>query len=245
MQNILIVEDDDVQRKELYLSIHNNFPNWNIESTKNFEEANQAVLRSLYNNNYFSLFLIDIQLKDDPCDFGGFVLAKEIRSKKAYYTIPILFLTSISEKVQFALTNYHCYNYITKPYSSSDIVYQIQQMLLTGILNKSSITITDINGIKHRISQNNILYIESKSHQVLFVTKTGSITTRKLPFSSVFDYLEGDFVQCHKRYIINANCVDSYDKTNRILQIHQHYVSVSRTYKEHLEEFFKQKNTFS
>lgn len=241
MHNILIVEDNPEQNKELHDSIQSAYPNWNVASAYDFEEAKELLEQSIHTNNYFSMFLLDIQLKNDPCDFGGFVLADEIRSKEAYYTVPILFLTSITEKTSYALSNYHCYNYITKPYAPADVVRQIQQMMLTGFLEKDSIIITDTNRIRHRIVQKDILYAESKSHMVLLETSNGSITSREINFSTLQEQLTGDFVQCHKKYIVNVNYIDNYDKQSRFLRIGSHSIPVSRTYKMTLENLLQSK----
>lgn len=244
MHNILIVEDNPEQNRELRESIHHSYPNWKISSAYSFEEANDMLVQSIHMNDYFSMFLLDVQLKDDPCDFGGFVLANEIRSQKAYYTVPILFLTSVSEKTSYALSNFHCYNYITKPYSPDDVIGQIHQMLMTGFLETNSIRITDTDRIQHRIVQQDICYIEAKSHLVIINTTDGSITSRETVFSSLKEQLIGDFVQCHKKYIVNLAHIDNYDRQNRLLRLGIHLVPVSRTYKETLENLLRKKNLF-
>lgn len=244
MHNVLIVEDDSEQNKKLYESIHNAYPDWHVSSAYNFEDAKEMLEKSIVTNNYFSIFLLDVQLKDDFCDFGGFVLANEIRSQKAYYTVPILFLTSVSEKMGYALSNFHCYNYITKPYSSDDVIYQIQQMMLTGFLEANSIIITDTNRIRHRIVQKDIYYVESKSHMVILETANGSISSREIKFSSLHEILTGDFIQCHKKYIVNVNHINNYDKQNRFLKLGVHSIPVSRTYKEQLENLLEAKKLF-
>ncbi|MCM1083309.1 MAG: LytTR family DNA-binding domain-containing protein [Clostridium sp.] len=236
MHNVLIVEDNLEQNKELHKCIHNTYPSWNITSAYNFEEAKKILEESIITNNYFSIFLLDIQLKNDPCDFGGFVLANEIRLQKAYYTVPILFLTCISEKIKYALSNFHCYNYITKPYSCNDIISQIQQMMLTGFLEANSIIITDTSRIRHRVVQKDILYIESKSHMVILETNNGHIVSRKTNFSMFVEKLNNDFIQCHKKYIVNVNYIDNYDKANRLLCLNKHSIPVSRTYKKQVDE---------
>ena len=203
MQKLLLVEDDTIQTEELLISIHNKYPNWNIVCATNYDEAHELITASANETDYFSLFLLDVQLKKDSNDTGGFTLANVIRSLEPYYRTPILFLTSVTDKTQFALSNYHCYNYITKPYLASDILFQIQQMLQTGYLQEHAISITDTKRIRHRIVLDDIYSIESQSHTLIFSTKQGNITTRNLTFAELALQLSDDFVQCHKKYIIN------------------------------------------
>lgn len=236
MQKLLIVEDDDVQRIALHESIQEFYPNWIVLSVKNYESAIKLLLQSIKESEYFSMFLLDIQLKRDIGDMSGFILAEKIRSDTNYYKTPILFLTSISEKTQFALENYHCYNYITKPYSTGDILHQIQQMLLTGYLENNCIAITDTKRIIHRIPQKEIMYIELKSHQVIFTTNRDEIISRGVSLNDLWNQLTKEFIQCHKKYIINLNSVISYTKSNAYINVNGTILPVSRTYKSTLED---------
>ncbi len=242
MHNILIVEDHKEQNNELYRGIHQAYPNWNISSAYCLEEAKELLSSSLDTNKPYSLFLLDVQLKEDPCDFGGFVLANEIRSQKAYDTVPILFLTSVSDQISYALNNFHCYSYITKPYSTDDILCQIQQMLLTGFLEENSINVTDTYRIRHRIIQKDIYYVEAKSHMIIIETLSGSISSRELSFEILKEMLTENFIQCHKKYIINLEHIANYDRQNRYIQLGTHSIPVSRTYKDTLENALRNKN---
>lgn len=242
MQKLLIVEDDDVQRTALHESIQEFYPSWFVLSANNYESALELLLQSIEECEYFSMFLLDIQLKQDIGDMSGFVLAEQIRSDTNYYKTPILFLTSISEKTQFALATYHCYNYITKPYSTEDILYQIQQMLLTGYLEDNCIAITDTKRINHRIPQKEIMYLELKSHQVVFSTKQDEIVSRGVSMTELWNQLTKDFIQCHKKFIINLNFVNSYTKSNGYINVNGSILPVSRTFKPQLEDALHSKN---
>lgn len=242
MHNVLIVEDNKEQCNELYRGIHQIYPNWKISRAYCLEEAHELLSISLNTNKPYSLFLLDVQLKENSSDFGGFVLAGEIRSQKAYDTVPILFLTSISNQISYALNNFHCYGYISKPYSISDILCQIQQMLLTGFLEEHSINVTDTSRIRHRIIPKDIYYVEAKSHMVTFETLNGGISSRELSFEILKEILTEAFIQCHKKYIINLEHIANYDKQNRYIQLGNHSIPVSRTYKDSLENALRTKN---
>ena len=135
MQHILIVEDNNEQLNMLVSTIKNSYPSWVIDYASSYDEAVILIQRSV-EEHPFNLFLLDIQLAEDSSDRGGFLLAKEIRNIPNYYRTSILFLTSVHEASSFALSNFHCYNYITKPYTGIDILNQLEQMLLTGYLEK-------------------------------------------------------------------------------------------------------------
>ena len=235
MNRILIVEDDEIQRIALQDDIQKHYPSWTIHSAASYDSAQNLLLKSLETKEYYSVFLLDIQLDHTPGDMGGFVIAEQIRSHTPYQKTPILFLTSVTEKTQFALSTYHCYNYITKPFTTEAILEQIRQMLLTGYLEEQFIAITDTDRIGHRIPLKEILYIEAKSHRIVIYTLHEEITSRSSSFSALEEFLSSDFIQCHKKYFINLSYTESYTKTNSYINIHGTILPVSRTYKPALE----------
>ena len=239
MYTILIVEDDIIQNKAIYETIHQTYPSWHIHTASNLEEAQILLKQSVDNQDYYSMFLLDIQLSEDTLDVGGFELAKQIRTQPIYYKTPILFLTSVHDKTGFALSNFHCYNYIVKPYSANDILFEIKQMLLTGFLTVHSVMITDVNRINHRLILSDIIYIEAKSHLIMIHTTNGVVSSRKDSFASLQDVLTDNFIQCHKKYIINAEHLKNYDKQNRYVRMESATLPVSRGYKDSFEVHLK------
>lgn len=235
MYTILIVEDDIIQNKAIYEAIHRSYPNWHIHTSYNLEEAQSLLKQSVDNQDFYSMFLLDIQLSEDTLDEGGFEFAKQIRSQTIYYKTPILFLTSIHDKTSFALSNFHCYNYIVKPYSENNILFEIKQMLLTGYLTVHSVMITDINRINHRVIISDIIYIEAKSHMIMVHTTNGVIPSRENSISSLQNNLTDNFIQCHQKYIINIEHLNNYDRKNRYVRVDSVTLPVSRSYKESFE----------
>ena len=74
MQKILIVEDDKLQRDQLYQSISMKYPSWNIICSKDYQSAKDEIDSSIEQNNYFTLFLLDIQLSSDSADSRWFFI---------------------------------------------------------------------------------------------------------------------------------------------------------------------------
>ena len=85
MQKILIVEDDTVQLEMLYETIHSRYPAWEIKKGSSLEAAQASLQESVTANEYFTLFLLDIQLSKEPGDRNGFQLAQSIREISVYY----------------------------------------------------------------------------------------------------------------------------------------------------------------
>ncbi|MEI3178300.1 MAG: response regulator [Lachnospiraceae bacterium] len=72
----------------------------------------------LLSHSDISLFLLDVEL--NPCDRtdtkDGVELARQIRQHPEYLHTPIIFLTSIPERILEALNQTHCFDYLLKPY---------------------------------------------------------------------------------------------------------------------------------
>lgn len=229
MHNILIVEDDLTQLEALKKTIHDKYPLWKIYIADSFATAQNLIHDSVVNNNYFSLFLFDVQLAPEKDNRDGFLLAKNTRSHNAYYKTPILFLTAISDEAVYALTHFHCYNYISKPYTPQDIEFQLEQMSITGYINHA-IEITDTSRIKHKIFFDDIVYAESKAHTVIIHCIHSSYITREFKLDEFNDLLDSNFIRCHKQYIINTNHINYYDRTSRYLHTQLTNLPVGRTY---------------
>lgn len=239
MQKVLIVEDDLKQNKMLYDAINTRYPHWMVHSAINYTEAEQYLYESLTNKNnkLYTLFLFDIQLSASSDDRGGFLLAETLRKHKEYFKTPILFLTALSTESAFALSNFHCYNYITKPYTSEQILLQLEQMQITGYL-ENTITIFDINRIVYHITVNDIVYIESKRHVMELHFEHGSISTREYSLNEFEKMIGIGFLKCHRRYIVNTSCINNFDKTNMLIRISDTCIPVSRSYKAQIERLF-------
>ena len=234
MHNVLIVEDDSTQLELLRKTIADTYSTWTIQTASNYKDANMLLEQSFQNNRPFSLFLFDIQLSNEEGDRGGFFLAKEVRKQPMYYRVPMLFLTAVSDEGNFALSEFHCYNYITKPYTSEDILHQLEQMLITGYL-ESTLEIIDTKRISHRLHTNEIYTIESKSHTLIISTTNGSFTTRQYTLEKILKILDSNFIQCHRKIIINKTHITSYDKTSQYVQINHCSVPIGRSYLKNIQ----------
>lgn len=235
MQTILIVEDDTLQLHALQNSIQLAYPDWTIHTATDIDTAQRFLNFSLEDNNFYSMFLLDINLEEGTSDESGFELAKNIRACSVYFKTPILFLTSFQNKTNFALSTFHCYNFIVKPYSADDILFEIKQMLLTGFLSNNCIMITDTYRITRRILLSDILYIEVFSHLLILHTKNGNVNTRDLTMSEIQQQLSENFVRCHRKFIVNLKYVDNYDRNNRYIHMKTITLPVSRGYKDSFE----------
>ncbi len=226
-EKILILEDDTVQAEAILNGLKERYPHWEIIYKTNLEDALKELELSLTpSHSAFSLFLLDIQLSADEKNRDGYVFAGALRSKNKYFQTPVIFLTVIQDDAVYALSNFHCYNYIPKPYTISDLIDQIEQMRITGYLN-NSLLIKDYQRITHHINPDEIIMITAQSHVLHIHLKDCIIKTREYSLDSISAILSKSFVRCHKKYIINLLHVTSYDEKDRILHINDLEIPVS------------------
>ena len=132
------------------------------------------------------------------------------------------------------LSEYHCYNYITKPYSATDIVAQIKHMLFTGIL-QDRIIIKDTMHIHHKVNLSDVLFLEGKSRLLVLHTNIDKLETKDYTLNTISSSLSPQFIQCHRRYIVNSNYIENCDFTNNYVQINNHSIPIGRTYRNNLK----------
>lgn len=130
MTKILIVEDEQLIAEGLAIII--NSINSKIETTIT-GYAKEAL--DYAKNNYYDIFLLDIQL----LDYSGFELAKEIRDTDRYKLTPIIFITAIPARELMAFKEIHCYDYIVKPFKKEEVKSVLETIIfiykLQGVNN--------------------------------------------------------------------------------------------------------------
>lgn len=227
MHRILILEDDMIQGEMIKHWIQEKYGMWKIDMVNDYHTAMKALLDSLSETPY-TLFLLDVNLKSDSDNRDGFLFAQELRTKRIYYRTPILFLTQVQTEGLHAYTEFHCYNYITKPYTKDVILGQIEQMLLTDYLS-STIIISDTSKINHQFFVNDILYVRAHGPRKEIILKKSRITTRKR-LSEIITLSNNLLIQCHKSYLVNPNYITSIDRQNKYLNINSEVIPLSKTY---------------
>ena len=119
-KKILIVEDDEVNRKILELQLRNNFQ---LALAK---DGNEAI--ELFAHNDFELILMDINL---GAGMNGIDLMKEIRKFDKGKSIPVIAITAytnLGDRETFISAGFD--DYISKPYYIEDLL-----KCITGAIN--------------------------------------------------------------------------------------------------------------
>lgn len=243
--NLLIVEDDEIQRRNLKLMLQELEVEVNI-----FEAANLKDAMLILNQNNIDLFYLDHNLPDS----SGIELGKRIREIDKYKLTWIIFLTSHVEYMLEAFKQIHCYDYILKPYTKEEIE-KLTLELINGFRKNEAACSININpyiefkvdGIKLKLFTDQIYFIEVNLRTCYIHTKCGIYKVEKISLGNLAEKLPKDtFIQSHRAYLVNMNYISKlfqykgawvlsfkdYDQT----------ALIGRTFKEKLLDSIEYKN---
>lgn len=117
MLDILLVEDNQTIIKGLEYAFQKN--NYRLQTAASVREAQEKI-----NETRFSLIVLDIALPDG----SGLLFYEEVLRKKG---VPTLFLTAVDdEEVIVKGLNLGAEDYVTKPFSTKELLARIHRILL-------------------------------------------------------------------------------------------------------------------
>jgi DNA-binding LytR/AlgR family response regulator len=243
MANILIVEDDIYQRKNLVAMIKELG-----DSYITFEADSEEEALKIVDHKKIDLFYVDIELKDS----SGLEFAKKVRSNDVYKLTWIVFMTTYVKYMLEAFKEIHCYDYIIKPYDKE----KVKELTLLLLKNRGNERTNKIEkryiifksrGIEIKQYIDDIFFIEICLRTIVLHTKLGKIEVNNLSLNKIKDMLnETNIIQCHRSYLANIEYVLKIDKTKSTWEVffrdYDLQAPVSRSYKKDFEEALKNTN---
>ncbi len=210
--SIFILEDDQKQANTLSLLLYDNYPNISVTTCTNLKDASETILSP----TDYSLFIIDISLSKTEVNQEGLDLAVKIREEERYKTTPVIFITGYPKFIYKAVNDAHCYSYIVKPYSGSDVLNQINDIFE----REDAITVRTTNRVYVKLKPGDIYYIESIGRYMHFHTSgNGTIISRQHKLSELENILPDNFIRCHRSYIVNKEYVNSISTADKIITL--------------------------
>lgn len=145
----------------------------------------------------------------------GTEIAKELKTKSEDNTDIIFLTTSPDFAVEaFAL---HVNDYLTKPFTKERLTDTLERIIQK---RKRRLFVSVTSGREiHRIDLYQVLYMESKNHNVEIYLKSGKnikTHTTLADMKSLFDNAKG-FITVGASYIVNLRCVQSILQTELIM----------------------------
>ncbi|MBA5850180.1 response regulator transcription factor [Clostridium sp. cel8] len=212
MVNVLVVEDDEIERKNLAKII--------FECDKNirvFEASSKYESLKIIKDIAIDFFYIDIALNDS----SGIDLALELRRYEQYKLSWIIFVTSNEKYILEAFKKTHCYDYILKPYDKEDII-KMTKLLVSGTYEvKKSLKMDKYvsfnmsSDISVRIKVKDIIFIMVNLRVMTIYTKDRIYKFKNMSLKKALNIIDSDYiVQTHRAYAVNINFISSIQKVS-------------------------------
>ncbi|MFL0197233.1 LytR/AlgR family response regulator transcription factor [Clostridium sp. WILCCON 0269] len=211
MINILVLEDDPIQRKILVEIIQKIDKHFIV-----YEADNEKEGLEIADKKEISLFYVDISLKNS----SGLDFAKKIRKINKYRLTWIVFITTYVKHMLEAFKEIHCYDYIMKPYEKEK-VNEVTLTLLannkpadTQLIVEKKYIVFNIRGILLKLCVDDIIFIEVYLRTFIIHAKTGKYEAKNTSLRKIKEQMKYfNFIQVHKSYIVNLKLVKFIDKT--------------------------------
>ncbi len=187
------------------------------------------------------LVLIDINLEGDN---EGILLAEKI---KQLFNISIIFTTALAENdivKQAIKTNPE--GYLLKPIGINELRVNIELALSKKekshaiMKNQGSTNLFLTVRIGHKLQKVNytqIIYLERESVNYIKInTLDGKSNLIRASLRSILhNILPSNFIQIHKQYIINFDCIHLINEQEQMIQLSgKHWLPIGRTFKKEL-----------
>ena len=210
--NVLIVEDDKIQRKSLKKMLQQIGEDINIYEAEDKDEALEITSK-----NNIDIFYIDIYLKNS----SGLDFAMELRKIPKYEFSFIIFLTTHVEYITQAFKQVHCYDYIIKPYDATEVVDMTKRFMLHGNNIKDTpedkryIVLEISKGINVKIYVDEIIFIEVNLRNCMIHTINGVYKVNRLALEKILKLINcSNIIQCHKSFATNIKHIKKIESVD-------------------------------
>ncbi len=223
MISIAIVEDDVLYKEDIRKHLERYMLEYDVKFNITEFLDGEDIIED-YSGD-FDLILMDIEMQF----LDGMATAKKIREVDT--EVAIMFITNAP---QYAINGYlvDALDYILKPISYFNFAQRLERAL-TKIKKRDVKYVTlNMQGAIKKIAIKDLLYIEVQNHNLFFMTKDSSFTTRGTLTDFEKNLSEYNFFRCHRCYLINIEKVDVC-KGNEV-QISSNTIPVSRSKKKEL-----------
>ncbi len=231
---ILLVEDDNIQLTALKNTLTTILSDSLIDTAGTYNDA----INLIKEHSSYDVFYLDIALDNENKNSDGLSIGEFIRSLPVYKNTPIIYVTSFTDKINFAVNKLHCYSYLVKPYTQEDIANSLRDIIDSDLIKEKPISFKNVDGIIFKILPSDIIRICSENHGITVFTNTYSFNTRFFTLDSILEILPEYFIRCHRKHIINLQMISNYDKTISMIHILGSAIPVGRNYKSVFEERF-------
>lgn len=233
MLNFILCDDNIQILNKLEKTLNNIFIKNDYDAQISFKATSSNEVLQYINANPVDVLFLDINLKSpiSGCDIADIV-------RKENKNLYIIFLTGHFEYALLAY-KYKTFDYLVKPISEERLEDTINRLIEDTQTTKKKFIKINSNTI---IKQDDINYIKKDGMKLIYCTSTHTYETYN-SFSKIENCLPGNFVRCHKSYIININNISNLTSNeNMVIFDHDIACFVGAKYKNKLLEVLNYEN---
>lgn len=206
---LAVCDDIPIECAEIAKQIENRLKQIKIDFVvKKFFDGQEL----LHSKESFDIIFLDIKMPK----INGMDLAKKMREQEKQSLI--VFTTSASEYV-FEAFDVEAFGYLVKPIQHDKLKNTLEKAIKKVQANKNTdflIILSDRQTKK--IFLKDILYIESVGRIAKIHCRTGTLETYEQIGMLEEKLFDKSFFRCHKCFLINLDYVDTFNKTEIILE---------------------------
>lgn len=235
MLNFVICDDNPAILHKLSKMLEAIFIKNNIDADIGLEANDAYDVINYVDSNKVDVLILDINLKSEMtgCDIANIVRKK---NKDVY----IIFTTGHLEYALIAY-KYKTFDYLPKPIVDERLEETILRLI--DDIRRTPSKFIRLNNDKTIINEDEVNYIKKDGMKLVFCTNSRIYETYS-SFNKIESCLPGNFVRCHKSYIVNVkNISDINSNTNTILFSSNDYCSIGAKYKNKILEVLKNGNS--
>lgn len=164
----------------------------------------------LSENPAYDIIFMDIEWKQ--ADENGTDYAARINER--YTNVQIIFVTAYNERFSQAIffKETNLCGYLVKPIEDDKLRILMEKAMQNIAKQQSEVLLVQYKGAVEMVPVSNILYMESRAHQLFIST----INDRILTYKKIDDYeqmLEHLFVRIHKSFFVNMDYIKRFERT--------------------------------
>lgn len=219
--HILIVEDDKLSALVLVKHLKESDLNAQMEVASSISEA-----RRVLKEKQFDLIFLDIHLQDGK----SIEIINELPNNQR-----VIFVTSDATYAVNAF-EYNAIDYMIKPVSKERFDKSMARIKEQDDAEGYIVIRADYNF--HKIKASEILFVKANGDYITLTTINDSYTFHARLKNFIHKLPEGDFMQCHRSYIVNLRRIKQMDKSTLVLEGNE--IPVSSSYKKELNNAFNE-----
>jgi len=180
-----------------------------VDTYDDIEKLYQTLEKQTYD-----LIFMDIAWKGQKDT--GVQFASSINEK--HPNIQFVFVTAFNDKFAESIffEKVNLCGYLIKPIKMNNLQFLMEKAKKNITRSQGEKILIKLKGNTRTVLYSDILYLESRGHQLFVHTKTESILLYK-KLDEYEEEMNDTFVRIHKSYLVNMNCIKRIERTQLIL----------------------------